>query len=69
MLLKMIIDGIVNWISNAINWVVNKIVFWQEWDMFSLYMLIGLVLLLILFVFLIKKQQNNQRTYERRIKW
>ena len=65
----MIIDGIVNWISNAINWVVKKIIFWQEWDIFSLYFLIGLVLLLILFAFLIKKQQNEQRTYERRIKW
>ena len=41
--------------SNIINTIVEKIIFWREWDIVSSYMLLGIIGLVVLVYWFLKK--------------
>ena len=43
------ISGLAQWITNKINWAINIVMFWKDWDTIEQFMLFGIVFIIILF--------------------
>ena len=63
------INDIIQWILKKINAFIDFIVFWREWDYVSMYFFIGTILLIILFIFLLRKHLQQLPKKPQNMKW
>lgn len=62
------IEEIMLKISEWLNFILGKLIFWKDWDNISLFLLIGGVIFVIISIIILKKLDNKEARVKN-IKW
>ena len=63
------INDIIQWILKKLNAFIEFVIFWQHWDNVSLFIFIGLLLLIMIFVYLLKRHQQEMPKKPQNMRW
>jgi len=63
------LEDIMKGVTNVINWIIDKAIFWKNWDQTSQFMLIFLVIVIIIFWMILKWYSNQKPPTIQSMRW